>query len=108
MNSYQTSNGYLLLFRGTDWHMQLSPEEIQRVMGDWGTWFQGLNEVGKLSAASPLENEGAVVSGKSRSVADAPAAAARLYSPSRAFNSPMTSAEPGAFFIISPISFSAK
>ncbi len=77
MNSYQTSNGYLLLFRGTDWHMQLSPEEIQRVMGEWGSWFQGLNEVGKLSAASPLENEGAVVSGKSRSVADGPFAEAK-------------------------------
>lgn len=77
MNSYQTSNGYLLLFRGTDWHMQLSPEEIQRVMGEWGSWFQGLNEAGKLTAASPLENEGAVVSGKSRSVADGPFAEAK-------------------------------
>jgi hypothetical protein len=77
MNSYKTSNGYLLLFRGTDWHMQLSPEEIQRVMGDWGAWFEGLNQQDKLAAANPLENEGVVVSGKARSVADGPFAEAK-------------------------------
>jgi len=77
MNSYKTSNGYLLLFRGTDWHMQLSPEEIQRVMGDWGAWFGRLNDQDKLTAANPLENEGVVVSGKSRSVADGPFAEAK-------------------------------
>ena len=77
MNSYKTSNGYLLLFRGTDWHMQLSPEEIQRVMGDWGAWFEDLNRQDKLAAANPLESEGAVVSGKSRSVADGPFAEAK-------------------------------
>ena len=67
MNSYTNSNGYLLLFRGTDWHMQLSPEEIQRVMGEWGAWFDRLGQQDKLAAANPLENEGAVVSGKARS-----------------------------------------
>ncbi|WP_035612251.1 YciI family protein [Haloferula sp. BvORR071] len=77
MNSYKTSNGYLLLFRGTDWHLQLSPEEIQRVMGDWGAWFKGLDDQGKLAAANPLENEGAVISGKARSVADGPFAEAK-------------------------------
>ena len=77
MNSYTNSNGYLLLFRGTDWHMQLSPEEIQRVMGEWGAWFDRLGEQDKLAAANPLENEGAVVSGKARSVADGPFAEAK-------------------------------
>ena len=73
----KTSNGYLLLFRGTDWHKELSPEEIQRIMGDWGAWFDRLGEQGKLTAASPLENEGHVVSGKSRAVADGPFAEAK-------------------------------
>lgn len=77
MNSYTNPNGYLLLFRGTDWHMQLSPEEIQRVMGDWSAWFDRLGEQDKLAAANPLENEGAVVSGKARSVADGPFAEAK-------------------------------
>ncbi len=77
MNNYTTSNGYLLLFRGTDWHLQLSPEEIQRVMGDWGSWFDRLGQQDKLAAANPLENEGVVVSGKARSVADGPFAEAK-------------------------------
>jgi hypothetical protein len=77
MNSYTNSNGYLLLFRGTDWHMELSPEEIQRVMGDWSAWFDRLGQQDKLAAANPLENEGAVVSGKARSVADGPFAEAK-------------------------------
>ena len=77
MNSYTNSNGYLLLFRGTDWHMQLSPEEIQRVMGDWSAWFDRLGQQDKLAAANPLENEGAVVSGKTRSVSDGPFAEAK-------------------------------
>jgi hypothetical protein len=77
MNNYTTSNGYLLLFRGTDWHLQLSPEEIQGVMGDWSAWFDRLGKADKLAAANPLENEGAVVSGKTRSVADGPFAEAK-------------------------------
>jgi hypothetical protein len=77
MNSYTNSNGYLLLFRGTDWHLQLSPEEIQRVMGDWSAWFDRLGEQDKLAAANPLENEGAVVSGKALTVADGPFAEAK-------------------------------
>ena len=27
----QSDNGYLLIFRGTDWHKGLSPEEIRRL-----------------------------------------------------------------------------
>ncbi len=77
MNTSTSSNGYLLLFRGTDWHKELSPEEIQRIMGDWGAWFDRLGQQGKLTAASPLENEGRVVSGKSRAVADGPFAEAK-------------------------------
>lgn len=71
---HTTSNGYLLLFRGAGWHKELSPEEIQRVMGDWTSWFERLGKQDKLAAASPLENEGKIVAGKSRSVADAPLA----------------------------------
>lgn len=77
MSTSTSSNGYLLLFRGTDWHKELSPEEIQRIMGDWGAWFDRLGQQGKLTAASPLENEGRVVSGKSRAVADGPFAEAK-------------------------------
>jgi hypothetical protein len=71
--SAQPSNDYLLLFRGTGWDHQLSPEEIQEVMGRWTAWFERLSREGKLKSGLPLHAEGKIVSGKSgRSVADGP------------------------------------
>jgi hypothetical protein len=71
--SAETKSEYLLLFRGTNWHRGLSPEEIQKVMGQWKSWFDGLCEQGKAKAGHPLMNEGKVVSGKKgRVVADGP------------------------------------
>ena len=71
--STQTPNGCLLLFRGTDWHKNLSPEETQQVAGQWKSWFDRLIAQGRAIAGNPLENEGVVVSGKNgRVVADGP------------------------------------
>jgi hypothetical protein len=68
-----TDNGYLLLFRGTDWHNGLSPEDIQRVMNQWKDWFEKLTQQGKVKGGHPLEREGKVISGKKgRVVADGP------------------------------------
>lgn len=72
MHSSENSSGYLLLFRGTDWHLRLSPEEIQQTMDQWTAWFDGLTREGKLVSGRPLENDGKVVSGASRLVADGP------------------------------------
>jgi hypothetical protein len=69
----ETPNQYLLLFRGTDWHKGLSPEEVQKVMTQWKAWFDRLSEQGKLKGGQPLEREGKTVSGKKgRVVADGP------------------------------------
>jgi len=35
MMSAQTQKGYMLIFRGTDWHKGLSPEEMQQIAGQW-------------------------------------------------------------------------
>ena len=71
--STQTPNEYLLLFRGTGWDQQLSPGEIQEVMGRWTAWFERLSRQGKLKSGLPLHSEGKIVSGKNgRSVADGP------------------------------------
>jgi hypothetical protein len=71
--STQSPNQYLLLFRGTGWDQELSPEEIQDVMGRWTAWFEHLSGQGKLKSGLPLYHEGKVVSGKNgRSVADGP------------------------------------
>jgi hypothetical protein len=69
----QMKNGYMLIFRGNDWHKGLSPEEMQRVANDWMAWFKRLTEQGKAVAGNPLAPEGKIVSGKNgRVVADGP------------------------------------
>ncbi len=71
--STQTKNGYMLIFRGTDWHKGLSPEEMQQVSDRWLTWFKRLTGQGKAVAGNPLAPEGKIVSGKNgRVVADGP------------------------------------
>ena len=59
------SNGYMLLFRGTDWQKNLSPEEMQNVMSQWMNWFEGLSAQGKVAGGDPLEREARVISKKS-------------------------------------------
>ena len=71
--SAQTPNEYLLLFRGTEWHKGLSPEELQKAMTEFKGWFDRLTEEGKMKGANPLMREGKLVSGKQgRVVADGP------------------------------------
>jgi hypothetical protein len=71
--STQTKAEYMLLFRGTDWHKGLSPEEIQGVVNQMKAWFDCLTAEGKAKAGKPLFQEGKIVSQKKgRSVADGP------------------------------------
>jgi hypothetical protein len=71
--STETKNGYMLIFRGTDWHKGLSPEEMQQVSDRWMAWFKRLTEQGRAIAGNPLEPTGKMVSGKNgRVVADGP------------------------------------
>ena len=72
MHNPTNSNGYLLLFRNTNWHLNLSPEEIQQTMGAWGEWFERLKSEGTLVSGSPLENEGRVISANSGKISDGP------------------------------------
>jgi hypothetical protein len=69
----QKQNQYLLLFRGNAWYNNLSPEELQKAMGQFKAWFDRLTQEGKLKGAQPLMREGKIVSGKNgRLVADGP------------------------------------
>ena len=69
----QSQNGYMLLFRGTHWDKDLSPEEIEGMVTQWYAWFEKLTQEGKCKAGHPLEREGKIVSGrKGRTVADGP------------------------------------
>lgn len=74
----KTSNEYLLLFRGTDWHKGLSAEQVQKVMNEWRQWFERLSAQGTVKGGHPLELQGRVVSGRQgRVVADGPFAEAK-------------------------------
>ena len=76
--STQTKPEYMLLFRGSDWHKGLSPEEIQQVVTQMYAWFDRLTKQGKLKAGQPLEFEGKIVSqNKGRSVVDGPFAGSK-------------------------------
>jgi len=70
--SKETQNGFMLIFRGTDWYKGLSPEQMQQVADQWMAWFNGLKNDGRALAGNPLEREGRIVSGKNRGVSDGP------------------------------------
>jgi hypothetical protein len=57
-------NGYMLIFRGNEWHKGLSLEEMQRVSDQWMAWFKDLMESGKVVAGNPLEPKGKIITGK--------------------------------------------
>jgi hypothetical protein len=71
--STQTRSEYMLLFRGTDWHTGLSPQEIDQIVNRMKSWFDRLTAEGKAKAGKPLFHEGKFVSQKSgRLVIDGP------------------------------------
>ena len=73
MSDPNPKSEYMLLFRGTVFDKNLSPEALQDVMTRWMAWYEGLVRTGKALAGQPLTNEGKVVSGRGgRSVADGP------------------------------------
>lgn len=63
---------YLLLFRDTNWHRELSLNEIQEIMSRTNAWFESLAQQGILKAGQPLDGVGTVVSYQSGSVVDGP------------------------------------
>jgi hypothetical protein len=70
--STTNKSDYLLLFRGNVWDRGLSPAQHQKVVSDWMAWFERLKAEGKCAGGHPLEDEGKVISGKQRTVADGP------------------------------------
>jgi hypothetical protein len=71
--STKPNNGYLLIFRGTDWYKGLSPEQMQQVFDQWMAWFNRLKDEGTAIAGNPLEPQGKIVSGtKGRVISDGP------------------------------------
>jgi hypothetical protein len=71
--SIPTKSEYMLLFRGTDWHKGLSPQETEQIVNQMKAWFDRLTAEGKAKAGKPLFHEGKIVSQKrGRVVVDGP------------------------------------
>lgn len=67
-------DGYLLLFRNTEWGRgDYSAEEIQQIMDGVTAWFERLQREGKWGGGHPLMERAKLVSGEGgRSVTDGP------------------------------------
>ena len=73
MSTETTTSEYTLLFRGTHWDKNLSPEEIQDVMSQWTSWFDRLTQQGRIKSAHPLMPDGQIISWKlGQTVTDGP------------------------------------
>ena len=71
MTTKKTTSEYLLLFRGTLWPKDLSPEEIQNAIAKFTSWFERLKSDGKVKSGRPLEHHGKIVKGRN-TVVDGP------------------------------------
>jgi hypothetical protein len=71
MTTKTTTSEYLLLFRGTLWPKDLSPEEIQNAIAKFTSWFERLKSEGKVKSGRPLEHHGKIVTGRN-TVVDGP------------------------------------
>src|ERR1700730_2954621 len=71
MTAKATTSEYLLLFRGTGWHKDLSAEEIQKNMARFTSWVERLKHEGNFKSGHPLEHNGKIVVGRN-AVVDGP------------------------------------
>jgi len=71
MNTKTTTSEYLLVFRNTSWHKDLSPEEILKNMARFTEWFERLNNAGKFKGGGPLGHYGKILASRN-AVTDGP------------------------------------
>jgi hypothetical protein len=71
MNEKTTTSEYLLFFRNTGWHTDLSPEDIQQNMARFTEWFERLNKAGQFKGGGPLGHYGKILAGR-QAVTDGP------------------------------------
>jgi hypothetical protein len=60
----RTTSEYLLIFRNTGWHKDLSPEEIQQGMARFTAWFERLSNEGRFKSGGPLVHNGKILVNK--------------------------------------------
>jgi hypothetical protein len=59
-----TTSEYLLVFRNTSWHKDLSPEEIQEDMARFTAWFERLSNEGRFKGGGPLVHDGKILAAR--------------------------------------------
>jgi hypothetical protein len=62
---------YLLLFRGTEWHHSLAPEEIRERVARFVEWADGLQKNGTFKVGRPLLHRGKIIQ-SNQTVIDGP------------------------------------
>src|SRR5918998_135803 len=68
-----SSPTFMLLLRGGVSNAELSPEQMQQLIGKYMSWIQRLREKEHFVAGEPLEDAGKVLSGRNgESVTDGP------------------------------------
>jgi hypothetical protein len=72
MDAKMTTSEYLLVFRNTNWHRDLSPKEIQQNMARFTEWFERLNNAGRFKGGGPLGHYGKTLAGRNAAVTDGP------------------------------------
>src|SRR4029077_1339465 len=60
----QNQNGYMLLYRSSEWYKTLSQEELQKLINQNQASFERLTAQGKAKPGRALERIGATVSGR--------------------------------------------
>ena len=58
MSSEPEKSEYLLIFRNTGWHTELSAEDIRHQMSRFTAWFEKLSGEGKFKGGGPLAHHG--------------------------------------------------
>jgi hypothetical protein len=72
-SSSDSTNEYLLLFRGSEWDKSLSPAELQHTLSAFLGWFEKLSTDGVVKAGQPLLDDARIVSGRNgQIVSDGP------------------------------------
>jgi len=71
MEAEMTTSEYLLVFRNTGWHKDLSSKEIQQNIARFTEWFERLNNAGLFKDGGPLGRDGKTLAGRN-AVTDGP------------------------------------
>ncbi len=60
----ETTNGFILIMHGNDWHKNLPTEKLEELSEKGMAWFKRLQEEGKATEGYPLMPEGKILAAR--------------------------------------------